>query len=70
MVLSLMELKRKRDIARLSLVRKVGTQVALGRVLTCPVCGDDQNLSSIGDHEEILFCPHCDLEIELNFIKG
>lgn len=31
----------------------------------CPRCNADQNMFCIGDCEHTLFCPHCDLEVEL-----
>jgi len=61
-----MKVKRELDLA---LLRIVGSQVALGRVLTCPTCGEDQNLSSFGDQEELLFCPHCEMEIGLTMVR-
>jgi hypothetical protein len=59
----------KRDIAveNVRLMRVIGKQVAIGEALHCPLC-IDQLLSSIGDREEILFCPHCGLELELRLI--
>ena len=37
--------------------------------LICPVCLEPgcpkQPLSSMGDFREVLFCPHCDLTVEL-----
>jgi len=31
----------------------------------CPRCNNDQNMYCMGDYESVLFCPHCDLEVEL-----
>ena len=60
--------------AELSYAKNLGKQVAKGSVLFCPLCKekltteflpDDQGLSSFGDFENNLFCPHCDTFIEL-----
>lgn len=52
------------------IAKVLGKQVALGVPLHCPACsreppGSKQLLSSVGNHEESLFCPHCDLEVNL-----
>jgi len=53
----------------------LGKQVGLGKPLTCPLCtdwavrcgdkGEHQPMSSCGDYEYDLFCPHCDLRVRL-----
>ncbi len=48
----------------------LGKNVGLGRPLLCPQCSPDsmdgeQPMSSWGDYEDTLFCPHCDLTVEL-----
>lgn len=55
------------------IARALGKQVVLGEPLSCPLCSDKlpsppegkQLMSSFGDIEEKLFCPHCDLGVEL-----
>ena len=55
----------------LVLARFIGERVALGKIeVTCPVCKGDpirdgQLMSSVGDEEEELFCPGCDLRMLL-----
>ena len=56
----------------IEILRAIGKQVASGNILFCPLCYDkglekeeQQDLSSEGDKEELLFCPHCDLTIRL-----
>ena len=58
----------------------LGKQVGLGRPLACPRCSDDNGLgdnpdgkqlmSSMGDYENQLFCPHCDLSVDLVVTHG
>jgi len=48
----------------------LGKQVAKGKHLSCPVCSpdsmdNDQPMSSFGDEENVLFCPHCELTVDL-----
>lgn len=51
----------------------LGKQVGLGEVLYCPLCSDKppntlegrQLMSSTGDFEDELFCPHCYLSVKL-----
>ncbi len=52
----------------------LGKNVGLGEPLLCPVCSPEsidgeQPMSSFGDMENILFCPHCDLNIELKVMN-
>lgn len=55
----------------LLIAKIIGMKVGLGKIqIECPVCEKDpvrkgQLLSSFGDHEEILFCPGCNLWIFL-----
>ncbi len=55
-------------LREVELARVIGRKVGLGEIrIPCPNCCDDplgvQFLSSMGDSEEILFCPHCKFEI-------
>ena len=48
----------------------IGKNVGLGKPLLCPLCSPDcmdgeQPMSSIGDFEDELFCPHCGLVVDL-----
>lgn len=52
----------------------LGKNVGSGKPLLCPVCSSEsidgeQPMSSFGNMENILFCPHCDLNIELKVIN-
>ncbi len=52
------------------ITKALGKNVGLGKPLLCPICSPycmdgEQPMSSIGDFEHNLFCPHCDLSIEL-----
>jgi len=59
----------------IEIARDIGRKVALNEIkIICPICDKEppregQLLSSIGDKEEILFCPGCHLEIELVVTK-
>jgi len=59
-------------MTELEIAKALGKQVSDGKPLTCPNCGqwepsqpDIQPLMSIGDFENTLFCPHCDLTVDL-----
>ncbi len=61
------------DVTGKEIAIALGKQVAKGKHLSCPMCSpgamdDDQPMSSWGDHEYKLFCPHCDLTVQLNVI--
>ena len=48
----------------------MGKNVGSGKPILCPVCSPEsmdgeQPMSSIGDFENQLFCPHCALVVEL-----
>lgn len=44
--------------------KNVGTQ--MNGVILCPrQCTQGQTLSTYGDDEANLFCPHCDLQVEV-----
>lgn len=67
------------DKAELSYAKNLGKQVAKGNILYCPLCkekltteflSNDQDLSSFGDFENELFCPHCDITVELIVYLG
>lgn len=54
----------------LKLAKNIGEQMS-GKIL-CPrkcnwLCGEDlkQELSTYGDMEDTLFCPHCELDVEI-----
>ena len=54
----------------LEIAKALGKNVGLGKPLACPVCSDEdgggeQLMSSTGDFENELFCPHCGLHVEL-----
>lgn len=60
--------------SELNYAKNLGKQVAKGGKLFCPLCKeklttefskDDQSLSSFGDFEDTLFCPHCDTTISI-----
>lgn len=62
-------------MTELEIVKELGKQVASNKPLTCPNCAqwsgpkdELQPLSSFGDYEETLFCPHCDLTVSLTVI--
>lgn len=53
------------------LMKKLGKSMD-GKVI-CPLCSQremgvqrEQELSCYGDRENILFCPHCELEVKLD----
>jgi hypothetical protein len=48
--------------------KELGKQVNSGEALKCPLCSKDspdQPMASFGDFRHILFCPHCDITVEL-----
>ncbi len=54
----------------LEIAIELGKNVGTGKPLLCPLCSPDcmpggQPMSSYGDDESNLFCPHCDLGINL-----
>lgn len=58
----------------IDLLKEIGERVGMKKYLICPLCSDEggeQSLSSFGNHENELFCPHCDLHLELKLVdKG
>jgi len=51
---------------------KMVTEQFYEKGILCPQCKEDnteQELSSTGDFEHIIFCPHCDLGFELKLIE-
>ena len=59
-------------MTELEVAQALGEQVHRGEPLTCPNCSqysgprdEKQLMSSVGDMREVLFCPHCDLTVEL-----
>lgn len=59
-------------MTELEMAQKLGEQVHDNKPLTCPNCAqwyglasEKQPMDSIGDMRGMLFCPHCDLAVEL-----
>jgi hypothetical protein len=59
-------------MTELRVAQELGEQVYNNKPLTCPNCtqwcgplDEKQPMSSVGDMREVLFCPHCDLTVEL-----
>lgn len=49
----------------------LGKQIAASQKILCPVCSPEamdgeQPMSAFGDFENTLFCPHCDMTVELD----
>ncbi len=67
-----------KTFTEIELLKEIGRRVGTGKPLICPLCteimydGDsEQELCSVGDYENVLFCPHCDLHLELKLVdKG
>lgn len=66
-------------LTNIAITKAIGAQIARKEIL-CPVCAEDdklvvpecvleQTLSVYGDREYILFCPHCELTLELTVIS-
>lgn len=54
------------NVKEISVAQEIGKQIGLSKVkIECPVC--KTNLS-YGDYEQVLFCPGCNLEVELDVI--
>lgn len=60
------------DEKELEIAQQLGKQVWDGLPLYCPRCqifagpkDGVQPLASFGDNREVLFCPHCDLTVQL-----
>ena len=51
----------------LVIAKQLGRQIA-GNGILCPICGErsEQFLSTMGDYENTLFCPHCEFEFTIN----
>ena len=50
------------------LLKNIGEQISKTQKVLCPDCMKDkivQPLHTVGDSENELFCPHCDLSIEI-----
>lgn len=58
--------KKMKDI---DIAKDLGRMVGMGMPLVCPVCVKDkqpnQLISSFGDSAERLFCPHCEMELDI-----
>lgn len=57
---------------KVHLAREVGKQL-FGKNIMCPICQEDapalqQDLATIGDMEENIFCPHCETEFVITCI--
>lgn len=48
----------------LRLAKRIGEQMS-GKILCPRECVEGQELSTFGDFEDQLFCPHCEMEIEI-----
>ena len=57
---------------RTFLAKRMGKEINNAEVL-CPICKVHepnlrQPMSTIGDHEDHIFCPHCEIEFELSIV--
>lgn len=63
-----------KTFTELELLKEIGKKVGIAKPLICPFCSDsdgEQPLSNFGDYENELFCPHCDLHLEIKLVgKG
>lgn len=48
----------------LALAKNIGTQMS-GKILCPRECVEGQELSAYGDFEDQLFCPHCEMYVEI-----
>lgn len=48
----------------LKLAKHIGEQMS-GKILCPRQCIEGQRLSTYGDMEDTLFCPHCELDVEI-----
>jgi hypothetical protein len=46
------------------LAKNIGEQMS-GKILCPRECVEGQMLSTYGDEEDCLFCPHCELDVEI-----
>jgi hypothetical protein len=46
------------------LAKNIGEQMS-GKILCPRECVDGQTLSTFGDFEDTLFCPHCEMEVQI-----
>jgi hypothetical protein len=53
----------------LKLAKNVGEQMS-GKILCPRECVEGQTLSTFGDFEDQLFCPHCEMEVHLTVKYG
>jgi len=52
------------DESNEQLAKNIGEQ--MNAVILCPrACVEGQRLSTFGDFEDQLFCPHCELEVTI-----
>ena len=46
--------------------KDLGKQIDLADNILCPRrCVEGQTMSALGDFEDILWCPHCEIEVRL-----
>lgn len=64
----------EKEAAQLKYARCIGKQIQNLQQIFCPRCLEQesveekrfyQNLCAVGDFEEELFCPHCELRIKV-----
>lgn len=48
----------------LRLAKNIGEQMS-GKILCPRECVQGQTLSTFGDGEDSLFCPHCEMEVDI-----
>ena len=54
-------------MTNLELAKNIGEQMS--HVILCPrKCIEGQELSTFGDNEDRLFCPHCEIEVQLTIV--
>lgn len=52
------------DDEELRLAKNIGEQMS-GKILCPRQCVEGQELSTFGDFENQLFCPHCEMEVDI-----
>lgn len=48
----------------LELAKNIGEQMS-GKIICPRKCIAGQELSAYGDYEDMLYCPHCEMEVEI-----
>lgn len=60
-----MELRNEpMNVEELALAKNIGEQMD-GKILCPRECIVGQMLSTVGDFEDQLFCPHCEMDVEI-----